>query len=113
MFSPIALYLRSIAVPPWQAAPYTTAGGGVVSFDSPCDYFTVGSAKATTLSLTVIVAIEMLNSYNALSEDNSLLKVGSRRQARIPSANASAAVHRRHWLHDQRTYRRPALVPLR
>jgi len=35
----------------------------------------VGSAKATTLSLTVVVLIEMLNSFNALSENASLLTV--------------------------------------
>jgi Ca2+-transporting ATPase len=31
-----------------------------------------GKVKASTLSLSVLVAIEMLNAYNALSEDNSL-----------------------------------------
>eukprot|EP00877_Chromochloris_zofingiensis_P004035 jgi/Chrzof1/13632/Cz08g05050.t1 len=49
-----------------------TAGGTTISFDEPCEYFTVGKAKASTLSLSVLVAIEMLNAYNALSEDNSL-----------------------------------------
>jgi Ca2+-transporting ATPase len=32
-----------------------------------------GKAKAMTLSLSVIVVIEMLNALNALSEDSSLL----------------------------------------
>ncbi|XP_057970568.1 calcium-transporting ATPase 4, endoplasmic reticulum-type-like [Malania oleifera] len=51
-----------------------TAGTQVFSFDhDPCDYFRGGKVKATTLSLSVLVAIEMFNSLNALSEDGSLL----------------------------------------
>lgn len=49
------------------------AGGRVISFSNPCDYFSVGKVKAMTLSLSVLVAIEMFNSLNALSEDNSLV----------------------------------------
>jgi len=41
--------------------------------DNPCDYFQTGKVKAMTLSLSVLVAIEMFNSLNALSEDGSLL----------------------------------------
>ncbi|KAE9461180.1 hypothetical protein C3L33_06921, partial [Rhododendron williamsianum] len=41
--------------------------------DDPCDYFRTGKVKAMTLSLSVLVAIEMFNSLNALSEDGSLL----------------------------------------
>lgn len=57
--------------------PYTIAGGlRTISFDNnPCDYFTLGKVKPMTLSLSVLVAIEMFNSLNALSEDNSLLKM--------------------------------------
>lgn len=44
---------------PLQASPYT-AGSATVTFDHPCDYFTVGKVKASTLSLSVLVAIEML-----------------------------------------------------
>ncbi|CAD5168144.1 unnamed protein product [Musa acuminata subsp. malaccensis] len=51
------------------------AGDRVISFTDPCDYFTVGKVKAMTLSLSVLVATEMFNSLNALSEDNSLLHV--------------------------------------
>merc|ERR550534_1924033 len=40
-----------------------------------CTYFSVGKIKASTLSLTVLVVIEMLNSLNALSEDGSLLQM--------------------------------------
>eukprot|EP00775_Hariotina_reticulata_P011517 gene11517-11660_t len=63
--------------PTWKgftASPYT-AGSTTVSFDKPCDYFTTGRTKASTLSLSVLVAIEMFNAYNALSEDNSLLQL--------------------------------------
>ena len=39
-----------------------------------CDYFAgAGKAKASTLSLTVLVAIEMFNALNAVSEDLSVL----------------------------------------
>ncbi len=58
----------------FKASPYT-AGGSVVTFDTACDYFSKGKVKASTLSLSVLVAIEMFNAANALSEDNSLLKV--------------------------------------
>ena len=50
-----------------QATPYI-AGGRIINFDEPCDYFTVGKTKASTLSLSVLVAIEMFNALNALSE---------------------------------------------
>jgi len=50
-----------------QATPYL-AGGKVVNFAEPCDYFREGKAKASTLSLSVLVAIEMFNALNALSE---------------------------------------------
>ena len=43
---------------------------------NPCDYFTIGKRKASTLSLTVLVMIEMFNALNALSDEGSLLTVG-------------------------------------
>ena len=36
-------------------------------------YFTVGKVKAATLSITVLVMIQLLNAFNAVSEDGSLL----------------------------------------
>jgi Ca2+-transporting ATPase len=42
----------------------------------PCAYFTAkGKVTASTLSLSVLVVIEMLNALNALSEDGSLLQM--------------------------------------
>jgi len=47
-----------------------------MSFDAdPCSYFAAGKVKASTLSLTVLVVIEMLNAFNALSEDGSLVQM--------------------------------------
>ncbi|WVZ95963.1 hypothetical protein U9M48_041663 [Paspalum notatum var. saurae] len=56
----------------FTVSPFT-AGTRTFTFDNPCDYFHSGKVKATTLSLSVLVAIEMFNSLNALSEDSSLL----------------------------------------
>jgi Ca2+-transporting ATPase len=42
---------------------------------SPCELFTRGKVKASTLSLSVLVTIEMLNALNALSENGSLLQM--------------------------------------
>lgn len=51
-------------------------GTEMMNFDkNPCDYFDRGKIKASTLSLTVLVMIEMLNAFNALSEDGSLLQM--------------------------------------
>ncbi|GLT84821.1 hypothetical protein SLE2022_030330 [Rubroshorea leprosula] len=57
----------------FTVAPYTVRGTRQISFSNPCDYFITGKVKAMTLSLSVLVAIEMFNSLNALSEDNSLV----------------------------------------
>ena len=46
-----------------------------VTFENPCDYFTEGKVKASSLSLSVLVAIEMFNALNALSEDNSMIQM--------------------------------------
>ncbi|CAN4111411.1 unnamed protein product [Withania somnifera] len=62
------------AWPNFTVSPFK-AGNHLITFSNPCEYFTVGKMKAMTLSLSVLVAIEMLNSLNALSEDNSLIKM--------------------------------------
>ncbi|KAJ8900555.1 hypothetical protein K2173_025332 [Erythroxylum novogranatense] len=62
--------------PSWsnfRVSPYKVGGGRVISFSNPCDYFSAGKVKAMTLSLSVLVTIEMFNSLNALSEDHSLI----------------------------------------
>eukprot|EP00933_Yihiella_yeosuensis_P038034 TRINITY_DN32008_c0_g1_i1.p1 TRINITY_DN32008_c0_g1~~TRINITY_DN32008_c0_g1_i1.p1 ORF type:complete len:1037 (-),score=234.98 TRINITY_DN32008_c0_g1_i1:88-3198(-) len=55
---------------------FTPKPYGGMNFDKdPCSYFTAGKVKASTLSLTVLVVIEMLNAFNALSEDGSLIQM--------------------------------------
>jgi Ca2+-transporting ATPase len=62
----------------WPASEFAggswTAGGVEYTFAgaNKCDYFTEGKLKASTLSLTVLVVIEMFNACNAISEDISL-----------------------------------------
>ncbi|EZG43488.1 calcium-transporting ATPase 1, endoplasmic reticulum-type protein [Gregarina niphandrodes] len=46
--------------------------GGIAA--NPCEFFSQGKIKACSLSLTVLVAIEMLNAFNAISESFSLLQ---------------------------------------
>lgn len=50
--------------------------GGLGLDKNPCNYFTAGKARASTMSLSVLVIIEMFNAFNALSENQSLLKTG-------------------------------------
>ncbi|XP_059660674.1 calcium-transporting ATPase 1, endoplasmic reticulum-type-like [Cornus florida] len=59
----------------FSVSPFT-AGSKTYTFnEDPCDYFQTGKIKAMTLSLSVLVAIEMFNSLNALSEDGSLVSM--------------------------------------
>jgi Ca2+-transporting ATPase len=60
--------------PSWTGFKVNNFGGMDFS-KNPCEYFTKGKVKASTLSLSVLVVIEMLNALNALSEDNSLLVI--------------------------------------
>lgn len=74
-YSQLANWGRCSSWEGFSAAPFT-AGDQVFRFDAnPCDYFQAGKIKASTLSLSVLVAIEMFNSLNALSEDGSLLSM--------------------------------------
>jgi len=56
---------------------FSVASFGKYDFSKhPCNYFTWGKQKPSTLSLTTLVVIEMLNALNALSDEGSLLTVG-------------------------------------
>ncbi|KAE8708661.1 Calcium-transporting ATPase 2, endoplasmic reticulum-type [Hibiscus syriacus] len=62
--------------PTWSnfsVVPYMIGDGHLITVSNQCDYFTIGKVKAMTLSLSVLVAIEMFNSLNVLSEDSSPL----------------------------------------
>ena len=59
--------------PEWKDFKVNNFIDGMDLQANPCEYFTKGKVKASTLSLSVLVVIEMLNSLNAISEDGSLL----------------------------------------
>merc|ERR1712156_93878 len=61
--------------PEWKDFKVNNFVDGMDLSESPCEYFTKGKVKASTLSLSVLVVIEMLNALNAISEDNSLLSM--------------------------------------
>lgn len=58
-----------------KCAEWTDAN--FINFENDaCDYFFIGKKKASTLSLTVLVMIEMWNALNAMSEDQGMLTIG-------------------------------------
>jgi Ca2+-transporting ATPase len=59
--------------PTWENFEVNNFIEGMDFSKNPCDYFVKGKIKASTLSLSVLVLIEMLNAFNAISEDHSLL----------------------------------------
>jgi len=68
--------------------------GGMSFAEDPCSYFQVGKVKASTLSLSVLVLIEMLNALNALSENGSLFHMPPwKNPYLIVAIVASMAVH--------------------
>jgi len=68
--------------------------GSMQAGGDSCSFFTAGKVKASSLSLTVLVMIEMLNAMNALSDDQSLLVVPPTRNLYLVAAIAgSTLVH--------------------
>lgn len=64
--------------PNWSTTQFTPVNFGSIDFNKVdrCSYFTSGKTMASTMSLTVIILVEMFNCWNAVSEKNSLFKTG-------------------------------------
>jgi len=61
--------------PTWEGFKVNNFVEGMDFSANPCDYFMKGKVKASTLSLSVLVMIEMFNAFNAISLNESLLKM--------------------------------------
>lgn len=61
--------------PNWEGFQVNNFYEGMDFSKNPCDYFMKGKVKAATLSLSVLVMIEMFNAFNAISLNESLLKM--------------------------------------
>ena len=61
--------------PEWVAFKDSLVASGSTYAADPCEYFAAGKQIASTLSLSVVVTLEMFNALNALSEDGSLLQM--------------------------------------
>ena len=46
-----------------------------IDLSNPCNYFSIGKKKPVTLSLSVLVIIEMFNAMNAVSDEQSIFVV--------------------------------------
>ena len=53
--------------PNWKDFKVNNFIEGMDFSENPCDYFVSGKVKASTLSLSVLIVIEMLNALNAIS----------------------------------------------
>ena len=56
-----------------KCSTWSAANQKLATVNKPCDVFVLGGPKATTMSLTVLVMLEMFGAINAVSDSQSLL----------------------------------------